>query len=125
MLGYPLRGGRDDLIDFCRSNNVDMVLVALPMAAEERVNDLMRHIHVLPADIRIAATASQLKLSPSAYSYVGHVPMLDLSDKPISDWGMISKSLFDKVIASLRWSDAVARHGGWSLSRSSWRAAAR
>jgi Undecaprenyl-phosphate glucose phosphotransferase len=101
VLGYPLRGGRDELISFCRSNNVDMVLVALPMSAEERVNELMRHIHVLPADIRIAATASQLKLSPKAYSYVGHVPMLDLSEKPISDWGIVSKAMFDKAIASV------------------------
>lgn len=101
VLGYPLRGGRDELIHFCRNNNVDMVLVALPLSAEERVNDLMRDIHVLPADIRIAASGSQLKLSPRAYSYVGHVPMLDLSDKPISDWGIVSKALFDKCIATL------------------------
>jgi Undecaprenyl-phosphate glucose phosphotransferase len=100
-LGYPLLGGREELIGFCRNRNVDMVLLALPLAAEERVNDLMSHIHVLPADIRITATASQLKLSPNAYSYVGHVPMLDLSHKPISDWGMITKSAFDKTVAAL------------------------
>jgi Undecaprenyl-phosphate glucose phosphotransferase len=101
VLGYPVLGNREDLITFCRHNNVDMVLIALPLAAEERVNELMRHIHVLPADIRIAATTSQLKLSPKAYSYVGHVPMLDLSHKPISDWGLISKAAFDKIIAAL------------------------
>lgn len=100
-LGYPLLGDRDDLIDFCRNNDVDMVLLALPLAAEERVNDLMRHIHVLPADIRIAASASRLRLSPRAYSYVGHVPMLDLSEKPISDWGQLAKTVFDKTIALL------------------------
>jgi Undecaprenyl-phosphate glucose phosphotransferase len=101
LLGYPMLGGREDLIAFCRSNKVDMVLVALPMAAEERVNELMSHIHVLPADIRISATGSQLKLSPSAYSYVGNVPMLDLSEKPISEWGIIAKATFDKVVAAL------------------------
>jgi Undecaprenyl-phosphate glucose phosphotransferase len=99
--GYPKRGDTDALINFCRNNSVDMVLVALPLSAEARVSALMRHIHVLPADIRIAASASQLKLAPHAYSYVGAVPMLDLSIRPISDWGMLAKSAFDKTAAAL------------------------
>jgi exopolysaccharide biosynthesis polyprenyl glycosylphosphotransferase len=59
----------------------------------------MNNINVLPADVRIAASASRLKLSPRAYSYVGNVPMLDLSDRPISEWGMVAKTVFDKVVA--------------------------
>jgi Undecaprenyl-phosphate glucose phosphotransferase len=101
VLGYPMLGDTDQMIAFCRNNRVDMVLVALPMSAEARVADLMRHIHILPADIRIAAIASQLKLAPHTYSYVGNVPMLDLSIKPISDWGILAKSLFDKTFAAL------------------------
>jgi Undecaprenyl-phosphate glucose phosphotransferase len=94
-------GEASALVAFCRRNAVDMVIVALPLAAEERVDRLMRYIHVLPADIRMAATASALKFSPHAYSYVGSVPMLDLSERPISDWGLVAKGVFDKIVAGL------------------------
>ena len=56
---------------------------------------------MLPADIRIAASASALKFSKNAYSYIGNVPMIDLSDKPISEWGTVTKTVFDKVVATL------------------------
>ena len=101
IAGYPKRGGTADLVDFCRDNHVDMVLIALPLAAEARVAEIKRHFDVLPADIRIAASASELKLSKNAYSYIGSVPMIDLSDKPISGWGTVSKAVFDKVVAGL------------------------
>ena len=99
--GYPKRGGTSDLVDFCRDNRVDMVLIALPLAAEERVAEIKQHFDVLPADIRIAASASRLKLSKNAYSYIGNVPMIDLSDKPVSEWGTVTKTVFDKTVAAL------------------------
>jgi Undecaprenyl-phosphate glucose phosphotransferase len=101
VAGYPVLGGTQALVDLCRRTRVDMIIVALPLAAEARVSNLMKHFRVLPADIRIAASASELRLSPNAYSYVGSVPMLSLSDKPISGWGTITKTVFDKVVATL------------------------
>ncbi len=101
VAGYPVLGDTEALVDFCRRNRVDMVIVALPLAAEARVARLKEYFRVLPADIRMAANASELRLSPHAYSYVGEVPMIDLSDRPISTWGTIAKSIFDKTIASM------------------------
>jgi exopolysaccharide biosynthesis polyprenyl glycosylphosphotransferase len=47
------------------------------------------------------ARATALRFSPRTYSHVGSVAMIDLYDKPIADWGRISKWLFDKIIASI------------------------
>jgi Undecaprenyl-phosphate glucose phosphotransferase len=99
IAGYPKRGGRADLVSFCRDNRVDMVLIALPLAADDRIAELKQHIDVLPADIRVAGSASPLKFSKHTYSYVGNVPMIDISDRPISDWGILAKSVFDKAVA--------------------------
>ena len=101
VAGFPKFGGRDELIGFCRRAQVDTVILALPMAAEDRINALKQHFRVLPADIMLAATVSQLQLSPKAYSYVGAVPMLDLSHRPISGWGTIGKTVFDKLVAAV------------------------
>src|SRR6185312_15832747 len=36
-----------------------------------------------------------------SYSYVGKVPTLDMLDRPITDWDVVMKWLFDKAIGSL------------------------
>ena len=95
----PASGGRlDDLIGFARKSHIDLVLLALPVSAELRLIDLLKKLWVLPADIRLVASASRLRLSPRAYSYVGDVALIALADKPIADWGMVAKALFDKII---------------------------
>ena len=98
--GYPNRGRLDDLIAFARASRVDLVLMALPISAETRLMHILQKLWVLPVDIRLAASASRLRFSRTAYSYVGNVALLALADRPISDWGMISKAVFDRVVAA-------------------------
>ena len=99
--GYPSHGGLDKLVGFARSSHVDLVMLALPIAAETRVIELLAKLWVLPVDIRLAASASRLRLASSAYDYAGDVALIALADKPISDWGMVAKSLFDRIIGGL------------------------
>jgi Undecaprenyl-phosphate glucose phosphotransferase len=94
-------GGLGDLVAFARKSGVDMVLVALPISAEGRLIQILRQLWVLPADIRLVASASRLRFSPRAYTYAGDVALLALADKPIADWGLIAKSAFDKVLGML------------------------
>ena len=96
--GYPLLGGIEDLLAFGRNARLDLVLVALPMTAEERLIDIVRRLWVLPVDIRLAATATKVRFPSRAYSYIGKVPMIDLADRPIKDWGMVAKWIFDKAV---------------------------
>ena len=99
--GYPVRGRLDDLLAFARTSRVDLVLLALPISAESRLMSLLQRLWVLPVDIRLAASASRLKLARRAYAYVGNVALIALADKPISDWGTIAKAIFDKTVAAL------------------------
>jgi Undecaprenyl-phosphate glucose phosphotransferase len=99
--GIDHLGNVDALIALSRQVRLDLVIMALPLSAENRVSTLLRRLWVLPVDVRLAASASGLQFRPRNYSYVGAMPMLDLSDKPIRDWGGVAKWLFDKVIATL------------------------
>jgi exopolysaccharide biosynthesis polyprenyl glycosylphosphotransferase len=56
---------------------------------------------VLPVDIRLAAHSNKLRFRPRAYSYIGSVPVLDVFDKPITDWDVVMKSLFDTLVGGL------------------------
>ena len=67
----------------------------------DRLLSIMKKLSVLPADIRLAVNASKLRFRPRAYSYLGRIPMIDMLDKPISDWGAIAKAGLDKSVALL------------------------
>jgi Undecaprenyl-phosphate glucose phosphotransferase len=99
--GYPNLGGIDALMAYCRTNPVDMLIVALPVSAESRVLGLIKKLWVLPVDIRLAAQASKLRFRPRAYSFAGSVPLIDLVDRPIADWDKVLKWTFDKVVGML------------------------
>ena len=99
--GYPKHGDVDRLIEFARNTRVDTVIVTLPISAEDRLLSIMKKLSVLPADIRLAVNASKLRFRPRAYSYLGRIPMIDMLDKPISDWGAIAKAGLDKSVALL------------------------
>ena len=99
VAGYPKLGNISELIEFARVARIDMLIVSLPISAEERVLTLMKKLWVLPVDIRLSAHAASMRLSPRAYSYIGSVPMLDILDKPINDWDAIAKRIFDIVFS--------------------------
>ena len=99
--GYPRLGNVDELVEFCRTSPVDLLIVSLPIAAEARLLQVLQKLWVLPIDIRLAAHANKLRFRPRAYSFVGNVPLIDLFDKPIPDWDNLVKSAFDKTVAAL------------------------
>jgi Undecaprenyl-phosphate glucose phosphotransferase len=99
--GYPKLGTVDDLVEFARSTRIDLVIFALPITAEQRILAMLRKLWVLPIDIRLAAHANRLRFRPRSYSYIGQVPVLDILDKPIADWDVVIKLVFDKVVGTL------------------------
>jgi Undecaprenyl-phosphate glucose phosphotransferase len=101
IAGYPNLGNLEALMHYCRRTRIDMLVVALPLCAEMRVLELVKKLWVLPVDIRLAAHASKLRFRPRVHSFAGVVPLIDLIDKPITDWDVIVKWLFDKSVAAL------------------------
>jgi Undecaprenyl-phosphate glucose phosphotransferase len=99
--GYPKLGRIDELVEFGRQAEIDMLIVALPMTAEARLVELMQRLWVLPVDIRLSARATKLRFRPRSYSFIGSVPFLDLFDKPIANWDALVKRCFDVIVASL------------------------
>ncbi|SEQ56911.1 Undecaprenyl-phosphate glucose phosphotransferase [Devosia sp. YR412] len=99
VAGYPKLGKVVDLIEFARRTKVDLVIVSMPLSAEKRVLDMLTQLWVLPVDIRLSAHMSKLKFTNKAYSFVGDIAVFDMADRPISDWNLVFKWVFDKVVA--------------------------
>ena len=91
-------GTVDELVEFGRRTRVDLVIFSLPISAETRILQMLKKLWVLPVDIRLAAHANKLQFRPRSYSYIGKVPVLDVADRPIADWDVVMKWLFDKLV---------------------------
>ncbi len=99
--GEPKLGNVEDLVEFGRRTRVDLVIFSLPISAENRILTMLKKLWVLPLDIRLAAHTNKLQFRPRSYSYIGKVPVIDVFDRPIADWDVVMKWLFDKIIGSI------------------------
>lgn len=99
--GLKKLGTVDDFIEFSRRTRVDLVVFSLPISAESRILQMLKKLWVLPIDIRLSAHSNKLRFRPRSYSYIGSVPMIDVFDRPIADWDVVMKWLFDKIVGGL------------------------
>ncbi len=99
VAGYPKLGTIAELTAFARIARIDMLIVSLPITAEKRVLSMLKKLWVLPVDIRLSAHSHELQFRPRAYSYIGSVPLLDIFDKPITEWDSVAKRAFDIVFS--------------------------
>ena len=99
VAGYPKLGTVPELVEFARKARIDMLIVSLPLSAEQRVLQLLKRLWVLPVDIRLSAHTNKLRFRPRSYTYEGSVPFLDLFERPIANWDAISKRIFDIVFS--------------------------
>lgn len=101
VAGYPKLGDINALVEFGRLARIDMLIVCIPLRAEQRVLQLLRKLWVLPVDIRLSAHTDKMRFRNRGASFIGTVPFVDVVEKPITDWDMVAKRVFDIFFASL------------------------
>ena len=101
VAGHPKLGNIDDLVAYARHARLDLIVFTIPITAEARSLQMLAKLWVRPIDIRLSAHAAKLRLRPRSYSYLGSVPVLDVFDKPIADWDVVVKALFDRCVGLL------------------------
>lgn len=96
------RGGVDDLLNHAVTNPVDLVVIALPIAATDRITAVIKRLRELPLNIRILPGAIGLqRFSPIQLerTELPGVQLITVSDRPISEFSWIVKSAFDRFAA--------------------------
>lgn len=99
--GYPKLGDFTQLATFCRTSDVDLLIVTVPITAETRLLEILKRLFTLPIDVRVSALNSKVRLNAKAYSYIDQVPMLAVMDKPLRDWDRLLKNIEDRVLGTL------------------------
>jgi len=92
----PKIGGYDELIDFARQSEIDMVIISLPLEAEERINWLISKLKVLPVEIRLSAFSQDYAFSRNARD-----PLISAIRGTFPAERRLMKRAFDIVFATL------------------------
>jgi Undecaprenyl-phosphate glucose phosphotransferase len=101
LLGHTLQGTVDDLVNDVRRRRIDIVIVALPLAAAWRLSEVMNKLRLVPVDVRLAVDKFGFQLKDRSVSHLGGLTFLDAIDKPLRDWRWIAKDIEDWVLAAL------------------------
>jgi len=96
VLGLPKLGGYDDLIGFIRKSEVDMVIISLPLEAEERINWLLTKLKVLPVEVRLSAFSQDYAFSPGSRD-----PLISAIRGTFAPERRLAKRLFDIIFSAL------------------------
>ena len=99
--GVPILGSVDDLVEGCRTGQVDLVIIALPWNAEQRLVQLIQKLRQVAVDVRLCPEAIGFRLTDRPFAHMGGVPMLTVFDRPLSGWNYVVKAIEDRVLALL------------------------
>ena len=101
VCGLRVLGTTDDFLRFARSAPIDEVVIALPVGAEQRLKSLCDKMKELAIDVRLSLEPLAESLNVRSMGRLGSVPVLEVVDRPVKNWGAVAKWIQDKLISSL------------------------
>jgi Undecaprenyl-phosphate glucose phosphotransferase len=101
IAGYPYKGSTDDLLVFIRSNRVDEIILAIPWRDDAEIRGITAKLQTVAADVKLCPEEISLELPNLGYGEVAGIPMLKLSERPLSGWSVFAKGLEDRILAAI------------------------
>ena len=101
QLGIEVRGTVDDLIARSRVEPVDIIVIALPLTAADRIHAILNQLGSTVADIVLTTGLAGLQFSPSQFEGIGRNPVVSMRETPLKDWRRLKKTLLDYGVGCL------------------------
>jgi polysaccharide biosynthesis protein PslA len=99
--GVQVRGSVRDLLERSRAEQIDLIVIALPLQAVSRISMILEQIGSAVADICLTTDFVGFRYKSSQMSSVGANPVVLIGERPLKYWRAAAKSVFDIVIGSL------------------------
>jgi len=101
-LGHiAVQGGVEALLQASRTERIDMVVLALPLAAVERINAILMQLGSLVADVFLTTDVAGQRYEGAQFTAIGANPVVAVGERPIKDWQAVHKALFDRVVGGV------------------------
>jgi undecaprenyl-phosphate glucose phosphotransferase len=97
--GVPVRGNIDALTKRLRDHRIDQVWIALPLRASDRVARLLQELLPLNVKVRFVPDIFGFQLLNHSFTEVCGLPVVNISESPLSGLKGMLKWLEDKIVA--------------------------
>lgn len=98
---FPILGNLDDMVDFVRQHRVDMVYLALPFRAEERIRQVIEALQDTTASVYLAPDVFIFSLLQAGLTDLRGIPLISLWETPFFGVNGWLKRAEDLLLASL------------------------
>jgi len=99
--GIPVRGPLEQLAESMRADAVDQVWIALPLRAEARIRQCVDALRATSAVIRFVPDIYGFHLLNHSITEIAGMPVLNLTDTPMTDVRFAWKAFEDKLLGTL------------------------
>src|SRR6201996_1616321 len=99
--GIKVRGTVHDLLERSRQEQIDLIVIALPLHAIARISAILEQIGSAVADICLTTDFVGFQYRSSQISSVGTNPVVLMGEQPLKDWRAARKRAFDLAAGSL------------------------
>jgi len=99
--GVPVLGTTRELERVITEENVDQVMIALPLEAHYRTVQLVRRSGQLLVDIKVVPDVLQYYVMRAGIEDLDGLPLINLTQIPLQGWNQIVKRAFDIVGSTL------------------------
>jgi len=99
--GVRVRGTVRDLLERSREEQIDLIVIALPLQAVARISRILEQIGSAVADICLTTDFAGFRYKSSQISSIGSNPVVLIDERPLKDWRAAKKFAFDIVIGSV------------------------
>mgnify|MGYP001077130695 CR=1 FL=1 len=96
-----LQGNLETLLDDCKSDRIDYVYIALPLAAEKRIQTLLTSLADTTVSVFMVPDFSVFNPIRVRWNTVQGIPVVSLYDTPFGDFETILKRAMDLVVGSM------------------------
>lgn len=97
----PFLGGLDDLTRRIAHGDVDMVIIALPMVSQERLDQITERLQQVSVDICLMPREAMDLSQQYTMRFIGSLPLFALWQRPMRDFNRLLKAAEDRVLAVL------------------------
>ena len=97
----PVRGTVAELVRHSREEKVDVIAVALPLSAVQRISDILEQLSSTVADVCLTADLAGRTYRDDQFGAVGTNPVISIGEDPLKDWQVAYKACFDYVVGAI------------------------
>ena len=98
--GVRVRGTVRDLVERSREEEIDLIVIALPLRAAGRIARILEQVGSAVADICLTTDFAGYRYKSSELSTIGANPVILVDERPLKEWRAASKAALDWIVGA-------------------------